>query len=252
MRPRRRPTDVLLGNRALLAEHGVPLPADADARAAEREARGETVAFLATGGTVRAFLSVADVLRDEAPEAVRALRDLGLAVSVVSGDGPGATRAVAAALAVEGLAEATPQQKREVVARRQAAGRRVLFAGDGVNDAPALGQSEVGAAMGRGTDVTLESADVVLVRDDLRLLPDLVRTLALHPRGRAPERLLGLLLQRGRNPARDGGGAPPHRRRRGDGRVVALRGGELAAAAPGPPLTRRPRQEASRRASASR
>jgi Cu2+-exporting ATPase len=166
---------VLLGNRGLLAEHGVPLPPAADAAAAEREARGETVAFLAAAGEVRAILAVADVLRDEAPEAIRALRELGLSVAVVSGDGPGATGAVAAALGVEGLAEATPQEKRELVAARQAAGRRVLFAGDGVNDAPALGQSEVGAAMGRGTDVTMESADVVLVRDDLRLLPDLIR-----------------------------------------------------------------------------
>jgi Cu2+-exporting ATPase len=115
------------------------------------------------------------VLRDEAPEAVAALRRAGLAVAVVSGDGPGATGAVAAALGLDRIAEATPQQKRAEVARRQAAGRRVLFVGDGVNDAPALGQSEVGAAMGRGTDVTMESADVVLVRDDLRLVPDLVR-----------------------------------------------------------------------------
>jgi Cu2+-exporting ATPase len=171
----RAPYAILLGNRALLAEHGVPLPRAADEQAAAREDRGETVAFLAAGGAVRAFLSVADVLRDEAPEAVAALRRAGLAVVVVSGDGPGATGAVAAALGVDRIAEATPQQKRAEVARRQAAGRRVLFVGDGVNDAPALGQSEVGAAMGRGTDVTMESADVVLVRDDLRLVPDLVR-----------------------------------------------------------------------------
>jgi len=166
---------VLLGNRALLAEHGIALPPAADAHAASREARGETVAFLAAGGEVLAFLSVADVLRDEASDAVASLRELGLAVAIVSGDGPGATGAVASALSVEGISEATPQEKREVVARRQAAGRRVLFVGDGVNDAPALGQSEVGAAMGRGTDVTMESADVVLVRDDLRLVADLVR-----------------------------------------------------------------------------
>jgi Cu2+-exporting ATPase len=133
------------------------------------------VAFLASGGAACALLAVADVLRDEAPEAVRALRGAGLEVAVVSGDGPGATGAVAAALGVSGIAGATPQEKRAEVARRQAAGRRVLFAGDGVNDAPALGQSEVGVAMGRGTDVTMESAGVVLVRDDLRLLPDLVR-----------------------------------------------------------------------------
>jgi Cu2+-exporting ATPase len=166
---------VLVGNRALLAAHGVPLPARADAAAREREQRGETVAFLAAGGEVRALLAVADVVRDEAREAVGALRAQGLPVALVSGDGPGATGAVAAALGIEGIAEASPQEKREVVARRQRAGRRVLFVGDGVNDAPALGQAEVGAAMGRGTDVTMESADVVLVRDDLRLVPELVR-----------------------------------------------------------------------------
>jgi Cu2+-exporting ATPase len=166
---------VLVGNRALLAEHGVPLSRDADLAAREREARGESVAFLAARGRVRALLSVADALRDEAPEAVRALRRDGLSVGVVSGDGAGATGAVAAALGVEGTANATPQDKRALVARRQAAGRRVLFCGDGINDAAALAQAEVGVAMGRGTDVTLESADVVLLRDDLRLLPALVR-----------------------------------------------------------------------------
>jgi Cu2+-exporting ATPase len=166
---------VALGNRALLAEQGISLPPAADAAAREREARGETVAFLAAGGEVRALLSVADALRDESVAAVAALRAAGLSVSVVSGDGPGATGAIASALGVDGIAEASPQEKREGVARRQRGGSRVLFVGDGVNDAPALGQAEVGAAMGRGTDVTLESADVVLVRDDLRLVPDLVR-----------------------------------------------------------------------------
>jgi Cu2+-exporting ATPase len=171
----RAPVQVQLGNRFLLTDCGIALSADADRRALERESRGETVAFLAAGGEVKALLAVADVLRDESPEAVRALRAEGLSVAVVSGDGPGATGAVAAALGVEGIAEASPQEKREVVARLQRAGRRVLFVGDGVNDAPALGQAEVGAAMGRGTDVTMESADVVLVRDDLRLAADLVR-----------------------------------------------------------------------------
>jgi Cu2+-exporting ATPase len=167
--------EVLVGNRALLSERGVALADAADALAREREGRGETVAFLASGGAVRALLAVADVLRDEAAEAVAALRAAGLSVAIVSGDGAGATGAIAAALGVPGAAETSPEGKREVVRLAQRAGRRVLFVGDGINDAPALGQAEVGAAMGRGTDVTMETADVVLVRDDLRLVPELVR-----------------------------------------------------------------------------
>ncbi|WP_242343881.1 heavy metal translocating P-type ATPase [Anaeromyxobacter terrae] len=166
---------ILIGNRALLADHGVPLPSDTDARARALEARGETVAFLAVNGALAALFSIADVVRDEAPEAIARLRALGLRVAIVSGDTQVTTGAVAAALGVEAVAEASPVEKRAVVARRQAEGRRVLFAGDGINDAPALTQADVGAAMGRGTDVTMESADAVLVRDDLRLLADLVR-----------------------------------------------------------------------------
>jgi Cu2+-exporting ATPase len=172
--PRSESLHVLIGNRALLADHGVALPPDADTRASTLEARGETVAFLAVRGALAALFSVADVVRDEAPAAVARLRALGLRVAIVSGDTRVTTGAVAGGLGVEAVAEATPVEKRAVVARLQAEGRRVLFAGDGINDAPALTQADVGAAMGRGTDVTMESADAVLVRDDLQLLPDLV------------------------------------------------------------------------------
>jgi Cu2+-exporting ATPase len=173
--PAASPRAVVLGNRALLAEQGVAIAPEVEARAASLESRGDTVAFLAVDGVLAAVLAVADVVRDEAAEAVAALRAAGLRVSIVSGDGRVTTGAVAAALGVAAVAEATPVEKRAVVERLQASGRRVLFAGDGINDAPALAQAEVGAAMGRGTDVSMESADVVLVRDDLRLVPELVR-----------------------------------------------------------------------------
>ncbi len=169
------PHDALLGNLALLRERGIPVSAAAGERAAAAEARGETVAFLALDGALAALLSVADPVRDEAGAAIAALRAEGLSVSLVSGDGAVTTRTVAAGLGVDAVAEATPLEKREIVTRLQGRGRRVIFVGDGLNDAPALTQSEVGAAMGRGTDVTLESADVVLVRDDLALIPELVR-----------------------------------------------------------------------------
>ncbi|HQR30252.1 MAG TPA: HAD-IC family P-type ATPase, partial [Anaeromyxobacteraceae bacterium] len=107
---------------------------------------------------------------------VARLRALGIEVALLSGDNRRTTGAVASALGVgEAFAEVSPGGKRDRVAAEQAAGRRVLLAGDGVNDAPALTQADVGVAMSRGTDVTMESAEAVLVRDDLRLVPELVR-----------------------------------------------------------------------------
>ncbi|HYD39996.1 MAG TPA: heavy metal translocating P-type ATPase [Anaeromyxobacter sp.] len=166
---------VLVGNRALLAAHAVALPAEAEASAAEREARGDTVVFVARAGRPEGLLVLSDPLRPEAGAAVAALRALGLAPRVLSGDAARTTAAVARRLDLPHGAEATPVAKRDEVARLQAGGRRVLFAGDGLNDAPALTLADVGVAIGRGPDVTLESADAVLVRDDLGLLPELVR-----------------------------------------------------------------------------
>jgi Cu2+-exporting ATPase len=120
------------------------------------------------------MFAVADPVRPEAAEAIAALRALRVELAMVSGDAVLTTRAVAGGLGLDALAGVSPVEKRDEVARRQAAGRRVVLAGDGLNDAPALTQAEVGVAMGRGTDVTLESADAVLVRDDLRLLPELI------------------------------------------------------------------------------
>jgi Cu2+-exporting ATPase len=167
---------VRIGSRAFLAEAGASVPGADDVLARAFEERGDTVAFLARGGRLLAMLVVADAIRPEAREAVDDLKRLGLRVGLVSGDNRRTTDAVAARLGIEdAVAEASPAGKRERVAALQARGRRVLVAGDGVNDAPALTQADVGVAMSRGTDVTLESAGAVLVREDLRLLPELVR-----------------------------------------------------------------------------
>jgi Cu2+-exporting ATPase len=167
---------VRIGNRAFLAEVGLEPDAGADAEARRLEAGGDTVAFVARGARIVALLVVTDELRPEAAAVVTDLRRLGLRVALVSGDNARTSAAVAERLGVgEVVGEATPEAKRAWVARLQAEGRRVLVAGDGVNDAPALTQADVGVAMSRGTDVTLESAAAVLVRDDLRLLPDLIR-----------------------------------------------------------------------------
>ncbi len=166
----------LAGNPALLDAAGIVIPSAVATRAAAREAEGETVVHVAAGGELVALVVVADALRPDAPEVVTALRDLGLAVSLVSGDGPVTTAAVAARAGIaEVSAGVSPVGKAEEVARREAEGARVVMVGDGINDAPALTRATVGIAMGRGTDVTLESADAVLVRDDLRLVPALVR-----------------------------------------------------------------------------
>lgn len=167
---------VVVGNRAFLEEEGVAVPPEALHAAAPFEAEGDTVLHAGVGGTLAALLVVSDVLRDEAPAALAELRALGLRLSIVSGDGAATTAAVARRAGVERVvAEATPVAKERELARLQGEGARVLMVGDGLNDAPALSRASVGVAMGRGTDVTLESADAVLVRDDLRLLPALVR-----------------------------------------------------------------------------
>jgi len=167
---------VQIGTRALLAEAGAAVSPAADARARAFEERGDTVAFLARDGRVLAMLVVADAVRPEAREAVDELSRLGLRVGLLSGDNRRTTEAVAAQLGIsDAVAEVSPAEKRERVAALQALGRQVLVAGDGVNDAPALTQADVGVAMSRGTDVTMESAEAVLVRDDLRLVPELVR-----------------------------------------------------------------------------
>ncbi len=167
--------EVLVGNRSLLAERGLAIPPEVEALAAERQARGETVVMVARAGRLAGLLALSDPVRPEARAALADLRALGLEPRVLSGDAERTTAAVAQALGVPHRASATPVDKREAVARLQGAGRRVLFAGDGLNDAPALTQADVGVAVGRGTDVTLESADAILVRSDLALIPDLVR-----------------------------------------------------------------------------
>jgi Cu2+-exporting ATPase len=167
--------EVLVGNRPLLAERGVELPAPGESRFAALEARGDTVVLVARAGRVVGALALTDPVRPEAGPALSALRTQGLAPRVLSGDAERTTAALAAALGLPYLAGASPVAKRDEVARLQRGGRRVLFAGDGLNDAPALTQADVGVAVGRGMDVTLEAADAILVRDDLSLLPELVR-----------------------------------------------------------------------------
>jgi len=126
------------------------------------------VLFAAIDGRFAGVLSVADPIKVSAPDALRRLRDEGLRIVMVTGDNDVTARAVAGRLGItEVMADVMPDLKRQAVQRLQLEGRAVAMAGDGINDAPALAQADVGIAMGSGTDIAIESADITLVKGDL-------------------------------------------------------------------------------------
>ena len=162
----------LLGRRSFLARMGVPVAGDALAAYQAYSEKGGTTVLLARGGGVAGVLSAEDPLRPEAAGAVCTLRRSGLAVAMVTGDSREVARRVAAAAGIDDAeARVSPEGKRESVRRARARHGAVLFAGDGVNDAPALAEADVGVAMGRGTGVAIETAGATLMTEDLRLLP---------------------------------------------------------------------------------
>jgi Cu+-exporting ATPase len=159
---------VALGNARLMEALGVE-PGPLAGRAEALRAEGQTVMFLVAGDAVAGILGVADPVKPSTPEAIRLLQGEGLRVIMLTGDSRITAQAVARALRVDDvIAEVLPEQKVEAVRRLHAEGRVVAMAGDGVNDAPALAQADVGIAMGTGTDVAMESAGVTLVKGDLR------------------------------------------------------------------------------------
>ena len=159
---------VLLGNRTLMDARGVDVSALVP-RAQALAAEGKTAVYLALGGRALGLLAVADVLKPEAPDAVAKLKQRGLAVIVLTGDARPTAEAVARRAGVEKvLAEVLPEDKAREITGLKAQRHRVAMVGDGINDAPALAQADVGIAMGSGTDVAIEAADVTLVRGDLR------------------------------------------------------------------------------------
>ena len=162
---------VALGNRALFAELGIEL-GDLVQRAEALRRDGQTVMFVAVDGQPAGLLGVADPIKPSTPEALQLLREDGVQVVMLTGDSRTTAAAVARTLGIERVeAEVLPEQKGEVIKRLQAEGHVVAMAGDGVNDAPALAQAQVGIAMGTGTDVAMESAGMTLVKGDLRALP---------------------------------------------------------------------------------
>ncbi len=147
----------------------VELPSQSEERAAELGGAAKTPLFAAVDGKLVAVIGVADPLKEGSREAVEALHDLGIEVAMLTGDNRRTAAAIARTLGIDRvLAEVLPGQKADEVKRLQAEGRKVAFVGDGINDAPALAQAEVGIAIGTGTDIAIEAADVILMSGDLR------------------------------------------------------------------------------------
>ncbi|MDE3105280.1 MAG: heavy metal translocating P-type ATPase [Acidobacteriota bacterium] len=169
---------VALGNAALMLECEVALDA-LSATAEERANMGETVVYVARGRELVGLLAIVDPIKATTPQAIQALREAGLTVTMATGDSEATARVIAAQLGIEYVAGVSPAGKAELVQRLQAAGRRVAMAGDGINDAPALAQASVGIAMGTGTDIAMETGGMTLVKGDLLGIVK-ARQLSLH------------------------------------------------------------------------
>ena len=174
--------EILVGSRALLTQHDVAsLPVNGNGTG------GASEIYVARGGQLLGSIRIADVLRPEAKDAVAAMRQMGLKTVLLSGDAQSVTSSVGRALGVDqAVGELLPEQKATWVSKLRAANRKVVMVGDGINDAPALVEANVGVAMGSGTDVARESADVILIGSDLSKL---VKTL------RVARRCRGIIMQ---------------------------------------------------------
>jgi Cu+-exporting ATPase len=167
---------VQVGRPALMAERGLAVPDALDAARRAAEARGRTAVLAAWDGEVRAVLAVADTVKPTSAEAVARLKALGLRPMLLTGDNAETARAVAAEVGIEDvIAEVLPADKAGVIAGLQERGHVVAMVGDGVNDAPALAQADLGLAIGTGTDVAIEASDLTLVSGDLRGAADAIR-----------------------------------------------------------------------------
>ncbi|MFJ8780087.1 heavy metal translocating P-type ATPase [Streptomyces sp. NPDC102476] len=169
---------VLVGRERLLADWSLELPEELRRVKSEAEALGRTAIAVAWDGEARAVLEVADAVKDTSREAIVRLRALGLTPVLLTGDNRAVAESVAREVGIDPeqvIAEVLPQDKVDVVKRLQAEGRSVAMVGDGVNDAAALAQADLGLAMGTGTDAAIEAGDLTLVRGDLRAAADAIR-----------------------------------------------------------------------------
>ena len=168
--------EVVVGRERLFAERGMDVPDELAAQCREQERSGHTTVLVAWDGKVRGAIAVTDDVKPSAAPAVAELRALGLHPVLLTGDNEATARVVAAAAGIdEVIAGTLPDGKAAVIAALQAQGKQVAMVGDGVNDAPALAAADLGLALGSGTDVAMSAADLILLRDDLRTVPDAIR-----------------------------------------------------------------------------
>ncbi|WP_332448708.1 heavy metal translocating P-type ATPase [Methanoculleus sp.] len=160
--------EVLIGNQPFLLEHGITIPPNAEMRVTAFQDVGKTAVLVAVAGRLAGIIAIADTLKPTTRLAIADLKRMGLTVAMITGDNERTARAIAREVGIEDVhAGVLPQEKAEEVRALQERGEVVAFVGDGINDAPALAQADVGIAIGSGTDVAIESGDIVLVRDDL-------------------------------------------------------------------------------------
>ena len=160
--------EVSVGNRSLMVESSVEMGSTAETKADLLRKDGQTVVYVSIDGKLSALLGVTDPIKETAVPAIKALRESGIKVIMITGDNHNTAQVIAAKVGLDGFyADALPQQKAQIIKKLQATGEFVAMAGDGINDAPALAQAQVGIAMGTGTDIAMNSAGVTLIKGDL-------------------------------------------------------------------------------------
>ena len=168
--------EVLVGSKSLLSDLRLSLDPQARIKVDKLSAQGKTIIFAVTGNTLLGVIALADIIREESREAIKSLQGLGIKTAMITGDSEDVAKWVAGELGIdEYFAKVLPEQKTEKVKLLQTKGRRVAMVGDGMNDAPALTQADLGIAIGAGTNVAIESAGIILVRDDPRDIPKIIK-----------------------------------------------------------------------------
>jgi P-type Cu+ transporter len=160
--------EIIIGNRLLFHDENIEIKNQVEENILELENQGKTVILIGINNRLSSIIAVADTLKDSTVNAISGLKQMGLKVAMITGDNARTAQAIASQVGIERIiSEVLPQDKSEEVKRLQNEGEVVAFVGDGINDAPALAQSDVGIAIGSGTDIAIESGDIVLIKDDL-------------------------------------------------------------------------------------